>query len=634
MAQGILQTNSPLKIGSFSADPSNPSNGMIYYNTTSNKFRKYINGAWTDDVSASDLTAYIKADGSVNFTGDQSLGGHHITNMSDPVNPQDGATKAYVDANSGANSANKTLSNLNSPTAINQNLLPDSDFTRNIGSLSEGFDQVFASTFSGTTANPDVIITDGTSTAGVSTSSGVLSLNSSSGSILAQNAINMQSHKVTSVTDPTSAQDAATKNYVDTQNGNFINKNGSVAFTGDQSMGTHKLTNLSDPTSAQDAATKNYVDTIAQGIAWKAPVRAVSTSNITLSGAQTVDGVSLIAGDRALVAGQTTAANNGIYVVASGAWTRSTDADTGAELVAAAVFVDEGTVNASTAWVQTAAAPITIGSTSLSFTKFASTNPYNFRNGLAQTGQNVDVVAGDASLSSTPGSLLVQKDAAGAIGLSGSGLKVNVDNSTIDISSNNIEVKAGGITNTQVASAAGIALTKLATLTNHNRALASDASGFITESAVTSTELGYLSGVTSAIQTQINAKANSASPVFTGTESLQDSGQSLERQYFDTVTITASQTNANITTLQVTAANYSGMTLDYVFKQSTSNFVRKGTLEVAYDGTNAQLVDTFFETGATGLSFDTQISTGNWQIIYTSGANGGNMRVEAKRFRA
>lgn len=63
----------------------------------------------------------------------------------------------------------------------------------------------------------------------------------------------------------------------------------------------------------------------------------------------------------------------------------------------------------------------------------------------------------------------------------------------------------GGILNADVNASAAIALTKLAALSSHNRALASDSSGFITESAVTATELGYVSGVTSAIQTQLNA---------------------------------------------------------------------------------------------------------------------------------
>jgi hypothetical protein len=80
--------------------------------------------------------------------------------------------------------------------------------------------------------------------------------------------------------------------------------------------------------------------------AWtKKSVRVATTANITLSGTQTIDGIAVIAGDRVLVKDQSTASQNGIYVVAAGAWARSTDADTISELAGALVNVDSGTVN-------------------------------------------------------------------------------------------------------------------------------------------------------------------------------------------------------------------------------------------------------------------------------------------------
>lgn len=88
------------------------------------------------------------------------------------------------------------------------------------------------------------------------------------------------------------------------------------------------------------------------GIAWKNPVKAATTANITLSAAQTIDGIALVAGDRVLVKNQTTQSQNGIYVVAAGAWTRATDADSSVELQNAVVSVDQGTVNADTSWRQ------------------------------------------------------------------------------------------------------------------------------------------------------------------------------------------------------------------------------------------------------------------------------------------
>ena len=75
------------------------------------------------------------------------------------------------------------------------------------------------------------------------------------------------------------------------------------------------------PSNATDFANKAYVDAARSGLDFKDSVRATTTANITLSGTQTVDGVALVVGNRVLVKNQSTASQNGIYVVASGAWT-------------------------------------------------------------------------------------------------------------------------------------------------------------------------------------------------------------------------------------------------------------------------------------------------------------------------
>ena len=158
-------------------------------------------------------------------------------------------------------------------------------------------------------------------------------------------------------------------------------------FDADTDIGAIHLTNAADPVSAQDVATKNYVDAKAAGFDWKASVRAASTANLTLSGAQTIDGVSVIAGDRVLVKNQSTGADNGIYVAAAGAWARSADANTSAMVTSGmAMFVSEGTANAGTNWVLTTPDPIVLGTTALTFT---------------QTGTGATYSAGDASLTLT-----------------------------------------------------------------------------------------------------------------------------------------------------------------------------------------------------------------------------------------
>jgi hypothetical protein len=102
----------------------------------------------------------------------------------------------------------------------------------------------------------------------------------------------------------------------------------------------------------------------------KQACRAATTANITLSGAQTIDGVSVVSGDRVLVKNQTTASANGIYAAAAGAWSRAADAGFSADVTeATAVFVAEGTTNAGTLWYLSTAAPIVLGTTALTFTQ-------------------------------------------------------------------------------------------------------------------------------------------------------------------------------------------------------------------------------------------------------------------------
>lgn len=138
-----------------------------------------------------------------------------------------------------------------------------------------------------------------------------------------------------------------------------------------------RVTNLLDPSSAQDAATKAYVDAFAQGLSWKDSVRAASTANVnTSSPGATIDGVSLVSGDRVLLKDQSTASQNGIYIWNGAAtpMTRALDADTYAELEAARVRVEEGTSNAATEWVQTGVNG-TIGVTAVTWTAGGTSAP-------------------------------------------------------------------------------------------------------------------------------------------------------------------------------------------------------------------------------------------------------------------
>ena len=143
------------------------------------------------------------------------------------------------------------------------------------------------------------------------------------------------------------------------------------------------------PISGTDLTNKTYVDAAIVGISWKQPVRTATTANITLTGAQTVDGVPVVAGDRVLVKDQGTAANNGIYIVGT-PWTRSPDADTWDELVSAMVFVESGG-QAGSAFYCPIQPGGTLGVTAVTWNNFSVAGTYFAGTGLTLTGTTFSI---------------------------------------------------------------------------------------------------------------------------------------------------------------------------------------------------------------------------------------------------
>lgn len=188
-----------------------------------------------------------------------------------------------------------------------------------------------------------------------------------------------------------------------------------AAATADIAFNSKKLTSLGAPTASTDAATKSYVDAAIEGLDVKDSVRCTTTSSIAdlSAGPLTIDGVTLVAGDRVLV--KDTASNdgiesldakrNGIYTVGtiggdSGAWTRSDDADASSEVNSGMfTWIEEGSTNSDSGWVLTTDGTITLDTTGLTYSQFSGAGQITAGAGMTKSGNTMDLIAnGDGSI--------------------------------------------------------------------------------------------------------------------------------------------------------------------------------------------------------------------------------------------
>lgn len=206
-----------------------------------------------------------------------------------------------------------------------------------------------------------------------------------------------------------------------------------------------QITITDAPVNPTDGVNKQYVDNLAQGLKTKQPARAVATDEITLSGTQTVDDVSLNTGDRVLVIGQSTLTENGVYLVDSGAWSRVEDFDIGFEAAAAYLFIEEGTNFADTGWVCVSnTGSDVVGTDNIEFVQFSKAGVIQAGQGLTKVGNIINAIAGDDSITINPDDFTVNRDADGAIALNGAdGIGVNTDGTFIKIDGNQVTIGNG-----------------------------------------------------------------------------------------------------------------------------------------------------------------------------------------------
>ena len=319
----------------------------------------------------------------------------------------------------------------------------------------------------------------------------------------------------------------ATANIADGQLANgavFLKRDGTVALTANLSANGATIVGLANPSSANDAATKAYVDAARQGLDAKDSVRVATTANITLSGTQTIDTIALSVNDRVLVKNQSNAALNGIYTVQSGAWTRAADANASA-LVTAGMYcwVTDGGTQGDTAWVLTTNDPITLDTTALAFTQYSGAGAVTAGDGLSSSGNIFSVKGNDGITVASTGVFANIDTNAGLKFDASSPKKIQVNlSSFLEFSSGAIRLATtaagNGLTggaasalavkaNTGiVANATGVFVDSATAVANNaSHAFGKDESQLNANSALTANAATYLNG-----KTEANLNVNSA----------------------------------------------------------------------------------------------------------------------------
>ncbi len=279
-----------------------------------------------------------------------------------------------------------------------------------------------------------------------------------------------------------------------------------TAPDGSVSLNSQKITNLATPTADGDAASKSYVDGVSQGLDVKDSCVAATTANITISTAlnngDTLDGVSLSTNDRVLVKDQSTASENGIYIVGSSP-ARADDLAAGADAAGMFTFVEQGTVNADNGFVCTSnKGSAVVGTNNLAFSQFSGAGQVTAGDGLDKSGNTLSVdlksngglviesteIAVDLAASSITGTLAVGDGGTGATSASAArtalGLAIGTNVQAYDADLDNLSGCQSG------ASAA------LASLT-------STEVGILDGATVTTAELNIMDGDTSASSTTL-----------------------------------------------------------------------------------------------------------------------------------
>jgi len=327
--------------------------GNLRYNVTTASFEGYANGAWGSIVSGAGVSSI--SFGSTGLTPATSTTG--IVTVAGTLAVASGGTGVTTSTGT----TNVVLSN--SPTLVTPNLgTPSALVGTNITGTASGL--------TAGTVTTNANLTGDVTSVGNATTLATVASAGSTGSSTAIPVVTINAKGLTtSITTAAVIAPAGTLSGATLASGvtaSSLTSLGTIA-----SLVVTAGTISTTPSGATDIANKSYVDTVAQGLDTKASVVAGTTANITLSGAQTIDGISIVATDRVLVKDQTAPAENGIYIASATAWARAPDMSTWAQVPGAYVFIETGTTLADTGWVCTSNAGGTINVTAITWAQFS-----------------------------------------------------------------------------------------------------------------------------------------------------------------------------------------------------------------------------------------------------------------------
>ena len=370
------------------------------------------------------------------------------------------------------------------------------------------------------------------------------------------------------------------------------------------------------PVGSTDITNKLYVDSVAAGLSWKQPVAVATTVNITLSGLQTIDGYTTLAGDRVLVKNQTTAADNGIYIASATAWARSSDMDAWIEFVGAICFVSYGSLQIGSAWYCSAQPGGTLGVTANNWSNFSVAAVYTAGTGLTLAAYQFSITNTGVS-ANTYGSA----SAVPVIAVNAQGQITSATTTTIAIT--NAQVSGLGTMSTQNAN--GVVITGG---TIDGTTIGGTTAGAVTATTFTGAGTGLTGTATSLSIGGTAAKATNLAGGAAGSVPYQSGA--------NTTVFLAAGTNGQVLTLASGVPSWATPTTGTVTSVSGTGTVNGITLtgtvtssgSITLGGTlgsiaNSQLTNSSITFGATAAALGTTVSGFNAVTIGATTASTG-----------